>query len=322
MRIIGRVLLGVGVFLIVLAPFMRYYAYPRLALAPQDQTLKIVSFGPNANLLNTSTFTNETTDLTATRLVAGDVAAAKAQGGNTDVWNSTVSTVDSTGLVRSRTAERAAFNANTSASVNCCDEYVSIVKGDDQQVHHTGIVFKFPFQTQKQTYQFWDLTLQRSLPMVYQDTETIDGVKTYKFEQVIKPTASGKAIRLNANALDLPGTGTVPATPFYSNIRSVWVEPETGVIIKGQEQQFNTLRVDNRDQLITTKATLAYSPASVQMLADTYGSKGSQLHLVRTVLPLIALIAGIVLVIAGLGLALMFGGPPGARRSSARTDSS
>ena len=140
MRVIGRVLVGLGVFLIVLAPFMRYYAYPRLAQAPADQTLKIVSYGPNANVFDTKSLTNIKTNLTATRLVQGDVAAADKEGNDTVVWNSTVSTVDDNGIVRSRTIERAAFNANTSASVNCCGEYVSVTKGVDRHVKHTGIV--------------------------------------------------------------------------------------------------------------------------------------------------------------------------------------
>ncbi len=314
MRVIGRVIVGVGVFLIVLAPLMRYYAYPRLAVAPLDQTLKIVADGPGANVFDTKTLTNIKTNLTATRLVQGDVDAGRKQGDNTDVWVVTVSTIDDAGNVRSRTIERAAFDANTSSSVNCCGEYISITEGVDKPVKHQGIVFKFPFDTQKQTYPFWDLTLRKTLPMVYQDTERIDGVRVYTFVQTIPPTPSTKPQQLPASLLDLPGTENVAAQAYYSNIRTVWVEPETGVILKGQEQQYNTIRVDGEDRLITTKATLAYSPESTAMLAKTYGDKGSRLYLVRTVLPLIALIVGLVLLAAGLMLTLLLGREGGIRR--------
>jgi hypothetical protein len=136
--------------------------------------------------------------------------------------------------------------------------------------------------------------------MVYQDTESIDGVTVYKFVQTIKPTPSAAPQQLPASLLGLPGSGDVKSQAYYSNVRTVWVEPETGVIIKGQEQQYNTIRAEGQDRLITTKATITYSDASVKMLADTYGSKGDRLHLIRVVLPIIALIAGVVLVLVGL----------------------
>ena len=313
MRVIGRVLLGLGVFLLVLAPLMRFYAYPKLANAPADQTLRIVSTGPDANVLNTRTFTNYKTDLTATRLVQGDVDAAEKQGGNTDVWQSTVSTVDSTGHVLSRTIERAAFNANTSESVNCCGEFVSTTKGVETPVRHTGIVFKFPFNTQQQTYSFWDLTLAKAFPMVYQDTESIDGVRVYKFVQTIKPTRAASPSSSTPTPSTCPAPGNVTGQTYYSNVRTVWVEPNTGVILKGQEQQYNTIRAEGADRVVTTAVTITYSPASVQMLADTYGSKGEQLHRIRTVLPLIALIAGLVLVVVGALLALLGRPSDGAR---------
>lgn len=313
MRLTGRILLGLGVFMLVLAPFMRWYAYPRLAVAPADQTLKVVATAHDANILDTKNLVNIRTDLTATRTIQGDVDAANAQGDNTDVWVMTLSTVDSKNIVRSRLIERAAFDNNTSASVQCCGQYLSTVKGVKQPVHHEGLVYKFPFDTQKHTYLFWDPTIERATPMIYQGTQTIDGYTCYKFVQTIKPTlVKGSAQQLNANFMDLPGTGNVRATQSYSNIRTVWVEPNTGVIFKGQEQQYNTLNALGRPRVITTDATVTYTPATIKMLADDFGPKGKRLHLIRDVLPLIALIAGIVLVVAGLGLAIF-----GARRQPA-----
>ena len=183
---------------------------------------------------------------------------------------------------------------------------------------HSGIVFKFPFDTQKQTYPFWDLTLRKPFPMVYQGTETLDGVRVYKFVQTIKPAPSARPQQLNANAMDLPGPldATVKTQNYYSNVRTVWVEPNTGVIIKGQEQQYNTIRAAGADRVVITAVTIGYNAESVKMLADTYGPKGARLHLVRTILPIVSLIAGIVLVLAGLGLSLWF--RTGRRRAGAR----
>jgi hypothetical protein len=317
-RVAGRVLLGVGVFLLVLAPFMRFYAYPRLAIAPADQTLRIVATAHDANILDTKNLVNIRTGLTATRTIAGDAAAADKQGGNTDVWVMTLSTVDSKNIVRSRLIERAAFDNHTSASVQCCGQYLSTTKGVDQPVHHQGLVYKFPFDTQKHDYLFWDPTLKKATPMVYQGTTTIDGYTCYEFVQTIKPAPSAPPQKLGASFLDLPGTGKIESQQYYSNIRTVWVEPNTGVIFKGQEQQYNTIRALGKDRVITTDATVTYTPATTQMLADTFGSKGKQLHLIRTTLPLVALIAGIVVLLGGIAVLVLASRRPDADPSSGR----
>ena len=44
--------------------------------------------------------------------------------------------------------------------------------------------------------------------MVYQGTESIDGVTTYKFVQTIKPTPSAKPQQLPASLLGLPAPVT------------------------------------------------------------------------------------------------------------------
>jgi hypothetical protein len=143
----------------------------------------------------------------------------------------------------------------------------------------------------------------KATPMVYEGTQTIDGYTTYKFVQTIKPAmVPGSAQKLNATFLDLPGTGDIESQQYYSNVRTVWVEPNTGVIFKGQEQQYNTIRALGRDRVITTDATVTYTAATTKMLADDFGPKGKKLHLIQDVLPLISLIAGIVIVLGGVGV--------------------
>ena len=108
-RIIGLVLIGVGMFLLVLAPLARFYAYPRLAVAPYDQNTLTVLDGPNATVFDIASLKEIQTDLTTTAKTIGDIGGSeKAPEGDT-VWVTTSSTRDSTGAVRSRSIERAAF---------------------------------------------------------------------------------------------------------------------------------------------------------------------------------------------------------------------
>ncbi len=49
-RGLGFLFVGLGVFLIALAPLLRFYAYPALAKAPLDQDSQTVSVAPGRDL--------------------------------------------------------------------------------------------------------------------------------------------------------------------------------------------------------------------------------------------------------------------------------
>ena len=82
--------------------------------------------------------------------------------------------------------------------------------------------------------------------------------------------------------------------------RTLWVEPNTGVVIKRTEAQLLTLRYEGVDKLTTTQVTTGYDDATVKANADTYGSKGKQLALVHGTLPVASGVLGALLLLAGL----------------------
>jgi hypothetical protein len=301
-RKFGVVLLTLGVFLIVLGPMFRFYVYPQLAVAPQAQDSDTVLVGPGATIFDTSTLKEIQTDLTTKARTVGDVNAAKKQGNNVVVWVTTSSTRSSDGVVRSRSIEREAFDATSAVAVNCCGEYVSNAQGVNTPVKHQGLLVKFPFMTEKKTYPFWDGDLGHAVPIKYLGTETLQGLTVYKFAQTIPPTKVG-TVDAPKSVLGLTGTGNVTADSMYSNERTLWVEPKTGVIIKREEAQDNTLNYGGQPRLTTTKVTTGYDAKTVSANVDTYGSKATQLHLVYDVLPWLAPLVGLLFVIGGLVLA-------------------
>jgi hypothetical protein len=195
-----------------------------------------------------------------------------------------------------------AFDAHTAQAVNCCGEFISETEGEETPVKHEGLLVKFPFHTEKKTYDFWDGSLLKAVPIQYRGTEDLDGLTVYKFEQTIEPTKVGEQ-KLPLSLLGLPGDETVTADSMYSNVRTLWVEPVTGVIIKRAEQQDNTFNYDDEPRITTTKVTTGYDDKTVQQNIDDYSSLSTQLHLLRSVVPLVSLILGIVLLVAGLVLA-------------------
>jgi hypothetical protein len=309
-RGLGLLLVGLGVFLLVLAPLLRFYAYPALAKAPLDQDSQTVSVAPNATYLDIGALELvEGATLRATRRVQGDVAA-----GNDDraVWDVFVR-VENQGQLVTATTDRVAFDRKTSEAVNCCGEALN-----GAAAKHEGIEYKFPFNAEKKTYQYFDTTLGEASDMVYRASEEIQGVNVYRYEQVIDPTKIAE--------LDVPGSligrteTSVPVDRYYSNVRRVWVEPDTGVIVKGQEEQLSTLRDDTGEDVLTvTQATLTFTPATVEEQADTAKDNARLLGLIRTIGPMVLGLLGLVLLAIGLVLTLRGGNGSTPRQQDGET---
>lgn len=295
-RGLGTALVAVGVFLLVAGVLLRLYAYPALAKAPLDQDSQTVSVAPGATYLDIGSLSIvDDATLTATRRVRGDVAA-----GNDDraVWDVFVRVENAAGNLITATTDRVAFDRATSEAVNCCGESLN-----GTEAEHEGIEYKFPFQTEKKTYQYFDTSLGAASDMVYVRSESVEGVSVYRFEQEIEPT--------KISELDVPGSligsdeQSVTVDRYYSNLRRVWVEPTTGVIVKGQEEQLATLRDDSGEDVLTvTQATLTFDDDTVAEQAQTAKDNKRSLGLLRTTGPLVLGLLGLLLTVFGVGLAL------------------
>lgn len=303
-RKIGLVLLGLGAFLLVLALMVRFYAYPQLAVAPVNPDSVSTLVGEDATIFDRETLTEVTTDLTAEVITVGDAEAATD---DVVVWVSKNSTRSSDGVIRSRSAERVAFDAVTGEAVNCCEAYEEVSEGERVAVNREGLVFKFPFNTQKKDYDFWDDTVGEAVPATYEGTEDIEGVETYKFVQVIDRTQTG-SIDLPADLLGESGDETLTGDMVYSNTRTFWVEPNTGAIINRTEEINNSIAYDGSDRITTTGATMKFTDDYIKSNADEYGPSGTMLGLARGVVPIALGVLGVLLLLAGLLL--------GRRRSS------
>ena len=157
-RLWGGVLLGLGVFLIVLAGLFRFFVADRAILTPIDQYTKTVAPGAGT-YFDTASLSEKRADLTATRILRGDVAASTADVG---VWDVSVAVeTGDTSLVRA-SLDRVAFDRKTAESVDCCGAGV-----DGEPVRHEGVTYKFPFDTEQQDYLLWDVNSRKSYPARY-----------------------------------------------------------------------------------------------------------------------------------------------------------
>ena len=326
-RAAGYVLVGLGVFLLALAPLAKWYVAPRVAIAPlgctgadtaicKDRVNLSPSSGTATTLFDPATLTsNANVPLVAQERVRADVAASHGSNHRT-VYDESQTLSTATGALVVADTMRIPFDGHTSQMISCCNGNTDGVAIAD----YSGInPLKFGFDVQKKTYLYYDRTLNKATPMVFKDVESIDGVDVYKFVQTIAPTQTG--------TLEVPGNlvgstdASVQAPRFYSNIRTVWVEPVTGVIVKGSEQQKQTLRgADGSDKLSIIEATLTFTDANIKASAKGASDAASQLRLISTTGPIVALVLGLVLLVLGLFLVLGRREPQPARHVAASTE--
>lgn len=291
-RISAYILLGLGVFLIALAGVLRFAVLPAAAKAPLDADSKTPSDGVARVLFDAGALEIvEDVPLTALRTTVGDVDAGN---GDVAVYDTFIPVLTADESVIADTKARFAFDRKTSQMVDCCDSNLEGAPITD----YNGIMpLKFPFNTEKTTYQYYDTTLAKALPADFDGEDELYGLPVYRFVQTI---AAEKY-----TTLTVPGTlvgtedASVDADRFYANTRTLWVEPRTGVIVKGQEEQVQSLRIpgSSEDALTLLDAQLAFTDEYVEDTAADTQDSIRLLNLIGTTAPIVALLLGIVAIV-------------------------
>jgi hypothetical protein len=287
-KALSIIVIAIGVFCLVLAAGLRFYAPSRAEKTPLNLNITLVSTGP-ASLLNAATGQVEQANLIATRYVRTDSATS----------NSDVTVVQETlCIVRDQddpppcgtdnrdprivsiTTDRVAADRKTAESVNA-QKYGENVNGDTS-VKHVGLSYKWPFHAKKQSYKFYDPSSGQSPDAKYVGTEKIAGLNLYKYQADI-------------TNIDLPLPGVnIPGK--YSDSRTVWIDPVTGVIVKGVEHQVRTLA----DGTPAVATTLTFNQDAINYQVKQAKDGRSKITTLTVVAPLVALVLGIVLLLVGV----------------------
>ncbi|GAA3534729.1 hypothetical protein GCM10022234_34450 [Aeromicrobium panaciterrae] len=310
---LGTAALFLGAFMLALAGLSKFYMYDRLAVVPLNtEQLSVAATAPgdDAEYLDVAAGVKVVTGpLKSTTVVTGDVDASKKAskelGRDVAVWDNYTCTDkpsfdcgNSTDAPLSGTIDRVAFDANTGEAVAYKDTSNESDGEITKPFSFEGLYFKFPFDTQKKTYQWWDGTLKKGVDATYVGEGKVKGMKVYKFEQTIEPVKTG--------TIDVPGDlvgsdeATVTADRIYSVHRTFSVDPVTGVVIVGEEAQDSYLEVNGERRATTTKATLGLTDDTIQASVDEYKTKAMLLTAVKTWIPVGGGILGVLLIAAGL----------------------
>jgi hypothetical protein len=209
---LSLVLLGLGVFLLVLAPMLVWYVKPRAAVNPIDIDVTAVYTGTGSYFDVGEAETVRDRRITVTQRVRGDVADSERSG--KAVWD-VVTTVDTDDTLPAAdphdaldfSTDRWVTHRTTNLPAHCCRE----------QPYHEGEAYlKFPFDVQKRSYSWWDSQLGSTITLSYRGTEKIRGHSGYVFTGTVPPTKVGTR-QVPGALVGRPGADQVLAEEWYAN---------------------------------------------------------------------------------------------------------
>jgi hypothetical protein len=145
---------------------------------------------------------------------------------------------------------------------------------------HEGLQNKWPFGTQKKDYQLWDGLLDKAVPVEFDSTTSIQGLKVYKFTSTVPKTSA-------AIAGDIQGT--------YASETNFLIEPTTGSIIKVDRHESRLLP----DGSTVLDMSIHYTDATVKKNVDEGKANISQLRLISVWVPVIGVVGGVIALVGG-----------------------
>ncbi|GJF14571.1 hypothetical protein NGTWS0302_38420 [Mycolicibacterium cyprinidarum] len=187
---------------------------------------------------------------------------------------------------------------------------------------HEGLAYRFPFDTEKKTYPFFDPIAQKAFDANYSGEDDVNGLTAYKFNQNVGFDADGKLVEPVKYASlyddDADSETTAPAgmwgiegdpeepitmTRYYAAQRTFWVDPVSGTIVKQTDHAYHYYARDAlkpevtfADYTVTTNEESVESQvAAARDERDTIALWGRILPITFTALGLISLVGGALL---------------------------
>lgn len=293
-RSIGALLLTLGFFGLALAPLLRFYAAPKLIVAPVNENTKIVLSGQNGSYLSTTAGQLVQAPLISTTTLLG---VSKASTSSNAVWDYFSSLEDAArGTDLADDTWRMTFDRSTVQLKTCCGGQVQGKPG----VKQTGLAMLFPLGTvEKKTYQRFDPVTERAWPTAYKGQEKIGGINAYKFTERIDPTSIEKQQGIPGSVIGLDAKTNYDLDKMYAADITLWVDPRSGIVIDMRQVLDVKVVTSDGQQVPALTGDLRMTDATRKTLIDKANDNASKIHQIRTTGPLISLLVGAVLLIAG-----------------------
>lgn len=322
-RVLGVTLFGLGVLLLVLAVGLPLYVAPAVAQLPYDLSKSTsVAEAQNATFPKVtagkmelkSGLLRSSTHVTPQPKLTDDLSKElKGEAVIWDVYGIAVDKDDAT--ITAYTAELALDRVSGAAydwSGAWIDEK-NLGRDKAEKIEFAGQSYKFPFGTEKKDYQFWDASLRQANPISFQGVETIGGLETYVFRQEISLRKVTMAAEAKGLVIATFAPGAKGGDLYYSNIRTVWVEPVTGQFLNVREQRHQEFRADNGVTKTLLDADFKYTQATVDAAVKNAGGNKMKINAIQLYAPIGLGLLGLLLI--GFAVFLMSRGARPARHA-------
>ncbi len=184
---------------------------------------------------------------------------------------------------------------------------------------HEGLSYRFPFNTEKKTYPYFDAIAQRAFDANYEGEEDVNGLTTYRFTQNVGYDADGKlvdpikyaslydndedgVVTARASLWGLEGDPEEPITMtrYYAAQRTFWVDPDSGTIVKAEEHANHYYARDElRPEMELADYTVTSTEETVESQVAAARDERDRIGLWSRVLPITFTAAGLVALVGG-----------------------
>lgn len=287
-RALCLALIAVGAGLVAFGPLLRYWVSQAVLLAPLDHYEVITAqSGATTYLDPTSAQVLVDQMVTKTTTLRGDVSAGTA---DTVVYDGFTQLAAGAQVVPAEdqnviwtVTERLAADRTTAELSPCCGAGL-----DGASVGHTGIQYRFPQNTGRHTYHYFDPVTRSASAARFVSALQISGMPAlhdmplYHFRQDIPEAVVGTE-KVSGRLIGTTDE-SMTADRKYRVTRDIFVEPRTGIIVRIVEDLSLTLVVSDGDgaDITIMQGTWQWTPETVTKAAQhaRTGIAAQQLHTV------------------------------------------
>ncbi|MBB5869832.1 hypothetical protein F4553_003211 [Allocatelliglobosispora scoriae] len=176
-------------------------------------------------------------------------------------------------------------------------------KGNAEKIKFVGHSYKLPFGTEKKDYPFWDAELRAANPIKFKGVEAVGGLEVYRFEQTIDLQKISMSDAAKGLVISTFTPGATGGDLYYSNTRTIWVEPVTGQFLNVREVRHQEFRSDTGVTKTLLDADFNYTQATIDKAVEGAGANSSKINLLKVYAPIGLGILGLLLL--GFGLLLV-----------------
>lgn len=336
MRIAACAVMGLGAALMVAALLLSTYTVGKIAKIPLDIDVTLISNGSGAALDPESLGSEHAVVDQDVPLVSQQQIGVESPA-NADVVTLQVGSslrradrqkdtglllaiVDTVTLNRT-TAEAISDDTHPGGSVQRPRNFEDETPPTNIALPHEGLSYRFPFDTKKQSYQYFDPIAQKAYEANYEGEDDVNGLTAYRFVQNVGYDGDGRlAEPVRYPSLyghDEDGEITAPArlwniegadpdedvtmTRYYAAQRTMWVDPVSGTIVKSKLHANHYYARDAlKPEIALADYTVTSSEETIEEQVNAARNERDRVALWSRVLPITFTAAGLICLIGGI----------------------